>query len=66
MRSTENEEEIGKIKAEHEAHLILVENARSKFKEDTKCAEECPTKETLTFDLQKTLPLPRIPTNVVY
>lgn len=29
-------------------------------------AKEDPTIETITFDLQKTLPLPRISTNVIF
>lgn len=31
-----------------------------------KTAKDIENKETLSFDLQKTLPLPRIPTNIVY
>lgn len=33
---------------------------------DFKEARSLPTVECLTFDLEKTLPLPRIPTNVVF
>lgn len=37
-----------------------------KFKEDMKYASTTEKVECLTFDMEKTLPLPRVPTNVVF
>lgn len=54
------------LKQEHDEHLKLVEKVRDTFKKDITNAKDDSSKETLTFDLQKTLPLPRIPTNIVY
>ena len=44
----------------------MVKKIREEFDKDLKCADKEGDKETLTFDLQKTLPLLRIPTNIVY
>lgn len=54
------------IKEEHEKHLRLSEEARSNLKEDTIKAQNTEDFECLTFDLEKTLPLPRIPTNIIF
>lgn len=51
---------------EKDLHLDKAENAQSKRKEDMLTAKEEIDTETLCFDLEKTLPLPRIPTNIVY
>ena len=42
------------------------QNARNQMTQDIKMAKEVNNIETLTYDLQKTLPLPRIPTNIIY
>lgn len=66
LDSTNNEATKANIQDEHEEHLILVEKVREQFDKDMECTAEEEDKETLSFDLQKTLPLPRIPTNIVY
>lgn len=50
----------------HKAHLELAEFARNKMKEQFEGAKTDDTTECLSFDLEKTLPLPRIPTNIVF
>lgn len=42
------------------------DDAQIMRKEDMKNAEKDPDLETFCFNLEKTLPLPRIPTNIVY
>lgn len=42
------------------------DEAQKLRKEDMKIAEKDPDLETFCFDLEKTLPLTRIPTNIVY
>ena len=66
LDSATNEEIKQNLRQEHEEHLILVEKVREEFDKDLKCAEKEGDKETLTFNLQKTLPLLRIPKNIVY
>ncbi|XP_046664049.1 uncharacterized protein LOC124356846 [Homalodisca vitripennis] len=64
--STTSDIERDEIKIKHEAHLKLVEEVRAQFKDDLLTAKTVESKQTLSFDLQKTLPLPRLPTNVIY
>lgn len=66
LDSTNNEAKKANIQDKHEEHLILVEKVREQSDKDMKCSAEEDDKETLSFALQKTLPLPRIPTNIVY
>lgn len=49
-----------------EDHLCAQENARKALKEDIGLAQKQCHIETLTFDLEKTLSLPKIPSKVVY
>ena len=55
-----------KIENEHQEHLDLADYARQQMREDLKEAFENEDVETLTFDLQKVLPLPRVPSNIMY
>lgn len=54
------------LKEEKDLHLEKAEKAQTMRKEDMLAARNQPDMETLCFDLQKTLPLPKIPTNIVY
>ncbi|CAH1646168.1 unnamed protein product [Spodoptera littoralis] len=44
----------------------MAKSLQNQLRTDMELAKNNPTVETLTFDLQKTLPLPRIPTNIVF
>lgn len=50
----------------HQEHLKRAEDLRTQMKKDFERAKTEENVECLTFDLEKTLPLPRIPTNVVF
>ncbi|XP_022816992.1 uncharacterized protein LOC111349897 [Spodoptera litura] len=52
--------------AEKEKHLKLAETLRSQMNSQIERAKVDETFECLTFDMEKTLPLPRIPTNIVF
>lgn len=54
------------LKQKLEAHQKQAESARNHMKLDMKKAAETPSLSVLTFDLERTLPLPRIPTNIVF
>lgn len=65
----ENEAEPEKkedLKKEHNKHLEQAEMAQTLRRDDFKTAVDNQDHECLTFDLEKTLPLPRIPTNIVF
>lgn len=64
--SATSEADSNAIKEDHDQHLKSAEDARSKMKKDFTLAKEDPSVETLTFDLEKTLPMPRIPTNIIF
>lgn len=55
-----------KLIEDHNEHIKKWRNAQEKMKADLQAAKGDDTIECLTFDLQKTLPLPRIPTNLVF
>ncbi|CAG9765894.1 unnamed protein product [Ceutorhynchus assimilis] len=59
-------EEKDKISMEHSVHLAEAEKARSKMNSDIEKAINNNEIETLTFDMEKTLPLPRISTNIIF
>ncbi|CAH1634669.1 unnamed protein product [Spodoptera littoralis] len=61
-----SEEEKRKIEEDHKKHIDKAKFLQQELKKDMKLAKDDPTIETITFDLQKTLPLPRIPTNIVF
>lgn len=50
----------------HDNHLKLAELLKQQMKNDFQKAKTDQEVETLSYDLQKTLPLPRLPTNIVY
>ena len=54
------------LQEEHNMHMQSAEAAKKQMDEDLNKASIETTVETLTYDLQKVLSLPRIPTNIVY
>lgn len=54
------------LKSQHNNHLNHAYALRNQMKDDLKLAQTDPAIETLTFDLEKTLNLPRLPTSIVY
>lgn len=65
-RNAKTEEEKEKATEEHTQHLERAKNLRNQMNIDFERARNSPTVECLTFDLEKKLPLPRIPTNVAF
>lgn len=65
-QSTNSNEEIRLLKLEHDAHLLEAECARKQMEADLTEASENTELETLTFDMEKTLPLPRLSTNIIF
>jgi len=63
--SAEGEQKT-QLEEEHNMHMQSAAAAKKQMDEDLKRASLDTTVETLTYDLQKVLFLPRIPTNVVY
>lgn len=61
-----HENDRDRLKNEKNSHLELAEGAQEVKKKDMEAAARKPELETLCFDLEKTLPLPQIPTNLVY
>lgn len=59
-------EEKADIDTERKEHCRKWEEARNKMKSDFILATQCKEIECLTFDLQKTLPMPKIPTGILY
>lgn len=59
-------EKLVDVNRQHDFHLNEAQLARDLMNEDLKRAKEDPALEVLTFDMEKTLPLPRIPTNIVF
>lgn len=60
------DEKKQELTEKHRKHIKEAENAQHLRREDFKTAKERNEYECLTFDLEKTLPLPRIPTNIVF
>lgn len=54
------------LENEHKQHLDQANNLRLQMKTDLLAAKTDKLTETLTFDLEKTHTLPKLPTNVVY
>lgn len=59
-------DEKEKLIEEKEKHLKIATDLRNKMNSDLKRAKNDKYFECLTYDLEKTLPLPRIPTNIVF
>ncbi|XP_073956928.1 uncharacterized protein [Choristoneura fumiferana] len=65
MMSASDEEKV-EIDQKWRSHQEIAETLQSQMKADMQLAKDDPSVETITFDLEKTLPLPRIPTNIVF
>lgn len=65
-KNSTNDEEKEAIVQEHNLHISIWQEAKMKMKQDMKFAADNRYFECLTYDLEKTLPLPRIPTNIVF
>ncbi|KAF0683858.1 Serine/threonine-protein phosphatase, partial [Aphis craccivora] len=50
----------------HTEHLSLAENAQTLLKIDLDNAKKNEHLQCLTYDMEKTLPLPRLPTNIIF
>lgn len=66
IKGLTNEEEKIKVQSEHDLHLQEAETARKEMNLDLEIAENNENTETVTFDMQKTLPLPRLSTNILF
>ncbi|KAJ2940817.1 hypothetical protein O0L34_g5819 [Tuta absoluta] len=66
QKTNASEEDKVKIDKAHTAHLKFAKDLQSQLKTDMVFAKTDEFTETLTFDLEKTLPLPRISTNIVF
>ncbi|CAH1110371.1 unnamed protein product [Psylliodes chrysocephalus] len=66
IKSAKNNEDKEKFTQEHTTHLNYHEEVRNKMNDDIQRVRRDETLEVLTFDMEKTLRLPRIPTNVIF
>ncbi|CAH2217449.1 jg19649 [Pararge aegeria aegeria] len=66
ISNAKTEQEQEDAKTERLKHLERAEMLRNQMNQDFIDARNIPDVECLTFDLEKTLPLPRIPTNVAF
>lgn len=66
INAASNVTEKQKFLSEQDRHIKMWQNARQKMKEDMLRAKENESLECLTFDLEKTLPLPRLPTGILF
>ncbi|XP_072397898.1 uncharacterized protein [Diabrotica undecimpunctata] len=58
--------DVENFNQQHYEHLEAAEKARKQMKEDFNEAKSNQLVETITFDLEKTLPMPKIPTNIIF
>lgn len=54
------------LKEQHDRHLENAKLARDQLNKDLKEASKNPLIETLTYDMEKVLGLPKLPTNIIY
>ena len=54
------------LQTAHDSHVQESKNLRDKMNEDLLESKTNPELETLTFDMQKTHPIPKIPTGIAY
>ncbi|CAG4933963.1 unnamed protein product [Parnassius apollo] len=66
IRDTTSQETKLNLEKERQQHHKEAEDARAMKKQEIALAKTYDHIETLTFDMEKTLPMPRIPTNVVF
>nr|XP_022904007.1 uncharacterized protein LOC111416270 [Onthophagus taurus] len=61
-----NQDELDETKLQHEQHLLIAKEARDAMKHDMELAKTDVKVETATYDIEKVLGLPKLPTNIVY
>lgn len=61
-----NKTELDEITEKHNLHLSLASEAREMMTKDREDAKENASLETLTFDLEQTLPIPRLPSGILF
>lgn len=61
-----DEETKEQLRSAHEEHLANAKIARTSMQNDMKLAATNPVLETLCYDMEKVLGLPKLPTNLVY
>lgn len=66
QKSQAKGEKLLKLQRDHNDHLDKAEALEEQMNEDLLRAKTDPECETLTFDLQKTHPLPKLSTNIAY
>ena len=66
VQTVNSEEGKQKLLKEHNEHIDLAKEAQTLMRSDMEKANKEHFIECLTFDMEKTLPLPRIPTNVMF
>ncbi|CAG9838036.1 unnamed protein product [Diabrotica balteata] len=66
IKNTQDENEKETFHKLHDNHLEKAEDARNQMQIDFKEATTNPTLETLSYDMEKVLGLPKLSTNIVY
>nr|CAH7745833.1 unnamed protein product [Callosobruchus chinensis] len=66
LKNLQNGSQIQVLNDEHDHHLESAQLARNQMKKDLKEASTNPLLETLSYDMEKVLGLPKLPTNIVY
>lgn len=66
IKMEQSVEHLRQLKDDHEKHLKLAETARYHLKQDMQRAKDDKLTEAITYDMEETLPLPNIPTNLVF
>lgn len=66
IQSTKNGLDKEVLEQEHNKHIDLWREARELMNKDKQEAEQNKEFECISYDLEKTLPLPRIPTSIVF
>lgn len=66
LKKTSVGAELEIIEEWHETHLMRSESLQARMKADCDAAKNDNELETLTFDMQKTLPLPKLSTGIAY
>ncbi|XP_030751319.1 uncharacterized protein LOC115878842 [Sitophilus oryzae] len=66
LNNSQDENQQLVLKEQHDTHFENAKLARDQLNKDFKEAKKNPLIETLCYDMQKVLGLPKLPTNIVY
>lgn len=66
IKNAHDEKQQLVLKEEHDQHLEKAQLARNQLNKDLNEASKNPLIETLCYDMEKVLGLPKLPTNIVY